>query len=314
LTEVDVSGSANVTNDSAPHLIELTEIKWLKLQGTRIDDKKYGFIISKLPNIANIIIAHNESSVLFHAGVETLDTITHISGCFHEVDAISQKCPNTSNITLSSFSSLFLANFRDLSRLKAFNALRALEIYGECNYESHWRAVLKGIGHRLQDLTLIAFSGVNLQDIVTLCPSLVNLSLIGSPGFHLNTPLNPQLPHFRNLINLKVEHTSRRPVDFRYIRYFVNLETIHLTAVNVFTVEFLREIKNLGTFKQLEVFRVAEHAPGALTMEALELLIGYCPLLKRIEGLRHCPKLNRQLIYGLKREILKLNFDLLIEE
>jgi hypothetical protein len=313
LTEVDVSGSANVTNDSAPHIIELTEIKWLKLQETRIDDKNYGFIISKLPNIANIMFLFNGRSVLFHTGSETLDTITHISGCFHEMEAVSQKCPNTTNYTLRCFSSLLSASVRDMTRLTAFSALRALKIYGECNYETHWRVALRGIGHRLQDLTLTDCSGVNLQDIVTLCPSLVNLSLIRCPVLHLNTPLNPQLPHFRNLINLKVGHTSRHPVDFRYIRYYVNLETIHLSEVNIFTVEFLREVISLGTFKQLEMFRVAERAPGALTVEALELLIGHCPLLKRIEGLKYCPNLNRHLINDLRRQILEQNLDLLIE-
>jgi hypothetical protein len=49
-------------------------------------------------------------------------------------------------------------------------------------------------------------------------------------------------------------------------------------------------------------------------MEALELLRGYCPLLKRIEGLIYCPNINIRLIYDLKREIFKQNFDLLIEE
>jgi hypothetical protein len=199
LTEVDVSGSANVTNDSAPHIIELTEIKWLNLKGTRIDDEKYGFIISKLPNIVNITFWDNESSVLFHSLVETLDTITHISGSFNEMDAASQMCPNTTNITFRYFYSRTYENFRDLSRLTALSALRALEIYGGSYYEFHWRAALRGIGHRLQDLTLIECSGVNLQVIVTLCPSLVNLSLIQCPVLHLNTPLNPQLPHFRNL-------------------------------------------------------------------------------------------------------------------
>jgi hypothetical protein len=194
------------------------------------------------------------------------------------------------------------------------STLCALWKYGLWGNTSGWRAAMKDIGHRLQDLTLIACPNVNLQDIVILCPSLVNLSVIESTVMNLNKPLKPQLPHFRNLINLKVELTSRRPVDFRYIRYYVNLETINLSEINIFTVEFLREVISLGTFKQLETFRVAECAPGALTVEALELLIGHCPLLKRIEGLGHCPNLNRHLIDDLKRGILKQNFDLVIEE
>jgi hypothetical protein len=314
LTEVDVSGSFEVTNGSAAHIMEMTGIKWLKLEGTRINDKNYGLIISKLPNIANIRLWFNENSVLFETGLEPIDTITHITGTFREMDAVSQMCPNTTNIRFRSFSFLMVAHIRYLSRLTAFNALRALNILCDFSHDFHWRDFLKGIGHRLQELTIEHCSGVNLQDIVTLCPSLLNFSLIGWPVFHLNTPLDPQLPHFRNLINLKVENTSLRPVDFRYIRYYINLETIHLSGVNIFTVEFLMEVICLGTLKKLEVFHVEESSPGALTVEALELLIGHCQLLKRIEGLSHCPNLNRSHIYDLKSQVLNQNFDLLIEE
>jgi hypothetical protein len=132
---------------------------------------------------------------------------------------------------------------RDLSDLTAFNALRALEIYGIRDYYTfHWKAILAGIGHRLQDLNLIDCSSIRLHDIITLCPSLVNLSPIGNTVWPSDTPLKPQLPHFRNLINLKLANASLRPVDCRYIRYYVHLETIRLTAVNSFTVEFLREL------------------------------------------------------------------------
>jgi hypothetical protein len=314
LTEVDVSDSANVTNKSARHIIELTKLKWLTLEGTRIDDEEYGFIISKLPNIANIIFWFNESSVLFDTGFKTLDTITHISGYFQELDAVSWMCPNTTNVTLGSSNFLNWGDSNDLSGLTAFSALRALEIYSKYRNESHWRTVFRGIGLGLQDLALTNCANVNLEDIVTLCPSLVNLSLIQCRDLQLNTPLNPQLPHFRNLINLKVKQISGHSVDFRYIRYYVNLKTIHLTEHNIFTVEFLRAIISLGTFKQLEVFRVKERAPGSLTMEALQLLIEHCPLLKRIEGLGRCPKLGIFFIDDLKREILQQNLDLVIQD
>jgi hypothetical protein len=284
------------------------------LIGTNIDDEKYGFIISKLPNIANISLWHNERSVLFHTGMETLDTIKHIEGCFDEMEVVLHKCKNTTKFTLYCFRFLMLADSRDLSLFTAFEALRALEVLDLRLNASQWMAILRAIGHRLRDLKLIACKLVNLQDIVTLCPSLVNLSLVRSEVMQPNTPFNPQLAHFRNLINLKVKCTFGHPVDFRYIRYYVNLETMHLSAVNIFTVEFLTEIMSLGTFKQLKVFRVMESVPGAINMAALKLLIGHCPLLKSIAGLSHCPNLNRRLIDELKDEILEQNFDLLIED
>jgi hypothetical protein len=50
-----------------------------------------------------------------------------------------------------------------------------------------------------------------------------------------------------------------------------------------FNVEFVREILNLGTYKELEVLRVQETEPHLINEKALELLIGHCPLLKLIE-------------------------------
>jgi hypothetical protein len=82
-------------------------------------------------------------------------------------------------------------------------------------------------------------------------------------------------------------------------------------VLNVFTDELIREIISLGTFKQLEEFSVMDNKPGSLTKEGLKLLIGHCPLLKRIEGLSNCPDFNTFLIDDPKRQILKQNFDLL---
>jgi hypothetical protein len=82
--------------------------------------------------------------------------------------------------------------------------------------------------------------------------------------------------------------------------------------LSTFTVEFVREFISLGTFTQSEVFHVHECWPGALTMEALQLLIRHCPLLNRIEGMRFCPRV-RHLIPELRKQMLRQTFDLVIE-
>jgi hypothetical protein len=306
LNQVDVSYSANVTNDSVPNIVQLTELKFLDLEGTEIDADSYLFIISELPNIANISFWYNDVSASFHTGVKTLDTIRHFRGSFHQMDVLSRMCPNTTNITLFTI-------IRDLSGLAAFSVLRVLHIididYNRCNLN----AVFRDIGHRLQDLALFECSGVNLQDILTLCPSLVNLSLMCCSYLHFHTSLDPQLPHFRNLINLEVDNSSRDAVDFRYIQYYVSVEKIFLFRISIFTLEFVREIIDLGTLQQLQVFDVSEFRPGALTMEALELLMEHCPLLKLIKGLTYCPNINKSTLEEVNRQLLELNFDIVIE-
>jgi hypothetical protein len=55
--------------------------------------------------------------------------------------------------------------------------------------------------------------------------------------------------------------------------------------MNIFTVEFMRELVRSGTFADLEEFDIIESIPGVLTMKAVKLLIQNCPHLKIIKGL-----------------------------
>jgi hypothetical protein len=72
---------------------------------------------------------------------------------------------------------------------------------------------------------------------------------------------------------------------------------------------FVREILNLGTYKELEVLRVEETARRSITKKALELLIGHCPLLKRIELEGFADASEEHDFEELKHQILLQNFD-----
>jgi hypothetical protein len=76
----------------------------------------------------------------------------------------------------------------------------------------------------------------------------------------------------------------------------------------------MKEILNSGTFANLEEFDILEVEPGALTMEALELLIRRCPHLKCIRGLKTCKLITDLSIQKLKRRSLVRNLDLEITE
>jgi hypothetical protein len=305
LTELDVTNSMEVTNASVQPLTEVRKLKFLDLYGTQIDDEHYGMILSELPNITNITFRQDEASILRHIAVKILDTITHVEGYIRDIDTVTHKCPNITSITMCSVP-------RDLSGLTALNVLRSLEIRHLDYVSSNFIAVLQSVGQRLTDLKLVWVCRVDLQDIITLCPSLINLSLMACSFLYLHsdTPLDPQLPHFRNLINLKICYLCEYPHYIRYIRYYVSLKTIDFLHTKCITVEFVTEILNLGTYKQLEVLRVEEYFPEDITPKALDLLIGHCPLLKRIElGGITGPRL--EYIFGeLKHRILLQNFDL----
>jgi hypothetical protein len=76
----------------------------------------------------------------------------------------------------------------------------------------------------------------------------------------------------------------------------------------------MREVLDSGTFANLEEFDILEVEPGALTMEALELLIQRCPHLKGIKGLETCMRLTRRFNQKIERRLLARNLDLEITE
>jgi hypothetical protein len=309
LTEVDVAGSGAVTSFSVHNLQELRTVKILNLEGTRIEDEEYAAIISSLPNVTNMTFWLDEDLILRHIAEQRLDRITHVNCFFLDINTLPQRCPNTTNIILSS-------NMRDLSGITAFSVLRSLELYdlhyGRCNLNS----VITAIGHRLTDLKLTQVSGVNQQVIVTLCPSLVNFSLVWCSFLHIHTnpPFDPGLPHFRNVTSLKIDNSFAHPIDCRFVLHYSSLQTLDLRSVSIFTPDFVKEIVKLDAFAQLKVLHVEERLAGVLTMDSLQLLIQHCPLLERIEGLKKCPHFNSLLIEQFKRHIISQNFDLEIKD
>jgi hypothetical protein len=277
LTELDITYSSDVTNASVEYLMHLRKLKYLHLRGTEIDFEHYGLLLSEFPDIANIEQWAGKGDILRLIPAERFDKITHVMGHFRDIDTLRLKCPNTTNITLRKY-------FSDLSGLAAFLALHVLEIssldYDTCNLN----AVLRGIGHRLTSLKMESVASVNIPSIISLCISLETFSLskCSLSPLMADPPFDPKMPHFRNLFHLQISSFFEGPTNFSFIRYYESLKTICITYLNIFTVEFVREILALGTFTQLKVLILRESFPGSLTMEGLQLLLQHCPHLKRI--------------------------------
>jgi hypothetical protein len=289
--------------------MQLRQLRSVALEHTGVSDEHYGLLLSELPQITDIRFWEPESNILDHITVENVDTISHVSGYVDNISMLTQKCPNITNLDLYTISG-------DLSHLTALTSLHSLEIaighYGTCNL----KIVLRGIGHRLTNLSLSKIRNVNLQDIVTLCPGLEILALSECLFLPLNpnTELDPRLPHFRSVITLQIEKHFSDQIAYKYLPYYKSLKTIALHAVNIFTVDVMRDALRKGTFTHLENFHIRETGHGALDIEAVELLINNCRPLKSLGFLGSCPRFNPALIRELKRRILRRNLDLEIRE
>jgi hypothetical protein len=305
IKEIDILGSRGVTNASARHLLRLKKLGFLDLSGTKIDYEHYGLLLSELPIIKNIKSWSTGENILDHVAVENLHKISHVVGFVEDISMLAQKCRNITNLNI-------WVNTRNLSGLAALTTLRNVTISWGDYATFKLNTVLNGIGPGLTDLTLYWIINVNIKDILTLCPSLTFLSLFGCKLLALdrNTPLDPHLPHFRNLTSLQINRSDQGRTNYNFIRHYVNLKTMHLSWINILTVEFTREVVRSGTLANLEEFCVREYQHGAFTMEALELLIEHCSHLKRIKGLRYCPLIDTNDIEELKRRLLVQNLDL----
>jgi hypothetical protein len=305
LTEVSFSYSDRVTNNCVPQLRLLTKLQFINIYATQIDSTRYGLLLSELPNIADIRFENNQDNLLPHIAPETLNTITHVYGYANDINMQVQKFPKTKKFVVS------LGDI-DLSAVSAWTELRTLDIInGDCP-TFNLNAILTGVGHNLTELTLAYVRNLNLQDMITLCTSLESLSLNRCSILPLNpdTPLNPQLPHFRNLISLRIERAYPEEADFSFIRYYVSLEKIHLNGIDIFTEEFMREVLRLGTLANLKECYITESFEGALTFQVLQLLIQHCSHLKRFGYTKRLPSLNSANVLNLQREMLEQNFDI----
>jgi hypothetical protein len=305
LKELYISGSRRVTNASVQHLLQLRKLQFLDLDGTRINSEHYGFLLSELPEIKNIKFRRRLENILNPLAEENLRTITHINGHAQDVNILTQKCRNISNLHLNKITG-------DLSGLAALTSLSSLLVKMGDYATSHLNEVLTGIGPTLTELNLFHISNVNLRNIITLCRSLESLSMWKCSFLPLNAeePLDPQLPHFSNLVSLDITKRRGDNTNYNYIRHYVSLKTIRLDSINIFTVGFMSEVLNSGTFANLEQFYIRETGRGALTMEALDMLIQRCSHLKIIEGLTTCPRLNPGFIQELQDRLLRGNLDL----
>jgi hypothetical protein len=273
---------------------------------TEIDDEQYGLLLSKLPQIKDISFRIMGEDILDHVAEKDLHKISHVRGYVCNISMLAQRCRYITNLVIEE-----LVIGVDLSDLAALTTLRTVIISNGHYFRNNLNAALSGIGPGLTDLTLRYIKSVNLQDIVTLCPLLASLRLTWCTWLpsDTNTPLDPQLPHFRNLIFLSIIDFVGKETQFNYIRHYVSLKKIYFVIRN-FTVEFMREVVRSGTLAQLEDLYVGELGPWRFTMEDLEMLLEHCPYLKTIGSLRCCSDLSENLINKLQRRLFVRNLDL----
>jgi hypothetical protein len=306
LRKITFRYSIRVTDASVVHLMGLRNLLFVHSDAALFSPAGYGLLLSELPRISNIEF-RTFGNALRHVTKDTLDTITHVDGYVHNFNLLTQKCPNVRKLNVYRLT-------EDMISVSALTSLRSLLITHGDYVRFNLNVVLQGIGHRLTELSLTYVERVNPADIVTLCSSLECLVLEHCAFLPLFTDitLDPESPHFKSLISLKLAKFPQDTTDFLYLRHYVNLRSIDCRGLGFFTDDFVRDCVRRGMFRNLECFHINEIWRGTMTMRTVELLMHHCKHLKSLGYLGTWINLNPVLIRDLKQGILLRNFDLKI--
>jgi hypothetical protein len=309
LSIVKLDHSPAVTDACIHHLMRLVKLIFLDLVGTSVTREFYGLLLSELPVISNITFWPPNRNVLDSIPTEILENTTHFSGCIPNANILTQKCLNLINLDVDWIN-------ENLSNLAELTALQVLQITGTNYQASGLHAVLNVTGHRLTDLSLCGVYNLNLADIISLCSCLKLLTLdhcIFIPS-SVNIPFNHETSHFKSLINLTITENPENQINYRHLQYYVNLNILNCSGVNIITDDFIVDGVRRGAFRNLMHFYIKGSGDGSLTIRAAELPVQHCEHLQGRGYLASWPRVNPNLIQNFRREILARNFDLDIRD
>ncbi|XP_078684056.1 uncharacterized protein LOC144917668 [Branchiostoma floridae x Branchiostoma belcheri] len=206
-------------------------------------------------------------------------------------------CPNLIGLGLRS---AMLANI-DEETLQSLTQLNQLEVeeeeYRQLTFQSEVVPFLSRIGAKLQDLTFIGFSDVDLLAISIHCPKVESLTLENTQGFAEQPSQQVNDSAFQNLssfvIEVNVEEMPQEPIRYqlgRMLKNALNVSILHLWGVDCITDDFMTDVMKHNKFEFLWSLRLID-CPNVTrkTVEALmnaenhfgELIVESCNKLKK---------------------------------
>jgi hypothetical protein len=120
---------------------------------------------------------------------------------------------------------------------------------------------------------------VNMDDLINYCSFLDELN-IRSCHITCRRTFDPELPHFRNLKELRLRH-NWGPFDFSFILHlYVNLNVLSIVGLAQISDTVIRQIVMADGFRNVTEF-VAFRC-GDMSMDTAWLLMQNCPNLTKI--------------------------------
>jgi hypothetical protein len=125
-----------------------------------------------------------------------------------------------------------------------------------------------------------------MDDLINYCIVLNSLIISYSHISYRETRYR-KLPHFQNLVELRLRHNWGHCGFTLVLHLYANLSTLFVVGMPEITDTYMRETVRAGGFGNLTEF-VVDHC-GYLSMETVFLLMHNCPHLTKIGNINSWP-------------------------
>jgi hypothetical protein len=271
LNSISVKGSRRVDDKCVRHLLKLRHLLTLNLANTSVSRNSYKALLSGLPEIQNVTWFRPIDPVLRNL-TTNLPSVTTFTGNISDAELLVHKCPNITELTL-----LFI--IEDITDLGKLNSVATLSIHGGNCIAIRLNIVITILGPTLAVLKLNHVRNINISDLIEFCDVLSSLN-ISSCHVIYGGMLDPELPHFQNLKELRLSH-NWGPFDFcSVLHLYVNLNVLRVVGMEQVTSTSISRTVTAGGLRHVTEFFV--NFCGDMSMDTVWLLLQNCPGLTEL--------------------------------
>jgi hypothetical protein len=271
LKKISVEGSRRVNDECVRHLLKLRHVLSLDIADTQITTNGYTALLSGLPEIQTVIWYHPIDPVLRNLRAPLL-SVTKFTGNVSDARLLVINCPNITELTL-------LSTTEDISGVGELRNVTMLSIQGGSYIALRFNNIITFLGRNLTVLKMGHVVDISINDLVNSCTVLNSLE-ISSCHVVYTEMLEPELPHFRNVKELRLIG-NRGQFGFNCIlRMYANLNVLHVVAMEQINDMYITGVVMAGGFRNLTEFII--DLCGYLSMETAWLLLQNCPDLTEL--------------------------------
>jgi hypothetical protein len=270
MKRISVQQSRRVGDKCVGHLLKLRNLLSLNVAGTSVSTNSYVTLLSGLPEIRNVIWFRPIDPVLRKL-TACLPSVAEFVGRISDAKLLVQKCPNIRELVLHSFA-------EDISDFGELRRVAVLSVFGCCWNLIRFSYVIRALGTTLTNLEMRNVENINMEDLSNYCTVLHSLTITYSHIIYTET-FNPELPHFRNLKELRLRR-NWGPFDFSSILHlYVNLNVLSIVGMEQVTDAFITKIVSAGGLRNVTEF-IVDYC-GYLSIDsALLVMLKYPNLTK----------------------------------